>query len=88
MGKFLFVGAVMLMVGFIANAFFQIAALYIALRSSRSRDPRPSCLRHQPDHHWRRDELRDRDARDLPDVGNVFANLLALLGIAAAATKV
>jgi modulator of FtsH protease len=82
MGKFLFVGAVMLMVGFIANAFFQVAALYIAL-SLIAIAIFSAFMLYDINRIITGGETNYVTATlaIYLDVYNVFANLLALLGI-------
>ena len=82
MQKFLFMGAVVILVAALANIFLQLPALMLtisvmAIVISLGLHAGGPATRGQR----RRNQLRFRHAGHLPDVYNVFSNLLMLLGI-------
>jgi modulator of FtsH protease len=82
MGKFLFIGAIMLLVAGIANVFMQSSALMITLSVLAIGIFSAFMLYDlKRVHRRRRDQLHHRHAGRLPDMYNVFQSLLALLGI-------
>jgi modulator of FtsH protease len=82
MGKWLFVGALAIMVGGIINVFVGSTAGMMVISGHGHRHlQRLHAVRPEADHGRRRDQLHQRHAGLYLDIINVFQSLLALLGI-------